>query len=93
LYIDLGTPLTKVSYLASYNAASTNEAVAGRYTYKEHEQWNISFYAIVINFNMPLEAVHCHVHSIRYNFASLSHLSKNLPPLSFDFHIHSVSYS
>ena len=39
----------------------------GWYTYKKHEQWHISFYTIVTNYNGPLEAVDCSIHSVRYD--------------------------
>eukprot|EP00985_Skeletonema_marinoi_P013127 scaffold6471_cov108-Skeletonema_marinoi.AAC.2 len=39
----------------------------GRYAYKELEQWYISFYTNVTNVHGSLEAVHCNIHSARYD--------------------------
>ena len=39
----------------------------GRYTYKELEQWHISYYTIVTNLNGLLQAVDCDIHSDRYD--------------------------
>eukprot|EP00984_Skeletonema_dohrnii_P003999 scaffold1365_cov86-Skeletonema_dohrnii-CCMP3373.AAC.1 len=39
----------------------------GRYADKELEQWYISFYTIVTNVIVSLEAVECSIDSVRYD--------------------------
>eukprot|EP00985_Skeletonema_marinoi_P016908 scaffold9185_cov107-Skeletonema_marinoi.AAC.4 len=36
-------------------------------TTKELEQWKLSFYAIVADYNGPLQAVDCSIRSVRYD--------------------------
>eukprot|EP00985_Skeletonema_marinoi_P009551 scaffold4450_cov207-Skeletonema_marinoi.AAC.2 len=58
----------------------------GRYTYKELEQWQISYYTIVTNHNGSLQAVDCDIHSDRYDMvAGCSRLSTQIG-------LHQVTY-